>query len=332
MTGLGRISIIIPTRDRPDWLPRTLASAMGQQNVEAELVVVDDGSRRPVEGRLTRDARSRIRVVRNEEPRGVSAARNAGIAAADGEWLAFLDDDDVWAPSKLERTLRAAVATDAQFAYSGGLEIGLDGIPRRIDSPEPENLRRALLARNAVPVPSSNLMVSADLARALNGFDERLAHMADWDLLLRLSGTAHAASASEPLVAYTLHGSNMQQDDAELEAELEHFERKHASARKATGVSLDRTAWINWRIRARRLAGDRRGAAASCLRLAWQSRDPAMVARGIVIAVGGERAAGAARAMRDRVGRGAGGRSSPPWLTDAMAPAESVLRGIWDFD
>src|SRR5215213_295324 len=101
-------TIIIPTRDRPDWLPRTLLSALEQQGTEAEIIVVDDGSTTPVSERLTREAQSRLRVLRNPSSLGVARARNRGIDEARGEWIAFLDDDDVWAPNKLSEDLASA--------------------------------------------------------------------------------------------------------------------------------------------------------------------------------------------------------------------------------
>ena len=93
------MSVVIPTRDRPRLLQRALASALRQVGVVAEVVIVDDGGSPPV---ALAPTGGRVRVLRKDRSEGVSAARNAGIAAARGEWVAFLDDDDVWAPAKLE--------------------------------------------------------------------------------------------------------------------------------------------------------------------------------------------------------------------------------------
>ena len=124
-------------------------------------------------------------------------------------------------------------------------------------------------------------------------------HLADWDLALRLSLVASAASVPDLLVAYTLHGSNMQTDERGLEAELEQFPRKHATARAASGVVLDERSWLRWRISARRLAGDAHGAARAGHGDWGESKaDLAMLLRAVVLVVGGERAMRAGRRLR----------------------------------
>lgn len=112
------VSVVIPTRDRWSLLATTLASVQAQQDVELEIVVVDDGSstRMPVQGAPWNDPR--LRTVRHASSRGVADARNAGIAAAGGDWVAFLDDDDLWAPGKLRDQIDAAQGAGAVFAYS----------------------------------------------------------------------------------------------------------------------------------------------------------------------------------------------------------------------
>jgi glycosyltransferase involved in cell wall biosynthesis len=103
----GLVSIVVPTFNRAYCLPRTLDSALGQTYGNLELIVVDDGSsdntRELVVGGYGREPR--VKYI-YQENRGVSAARNAGIRAAQGDYLAFLDSDDVWKPWKLELQVR----------------------------------------------------------------------------------------------------------------------------------------------------------------------------------------------------------------------------------
>src|SRR5829696_5642514 len=93
------VSVVIPTRNRSQLLSRTLQSALNQEEVAVEVVVVDDGSD-------NRDALvpeiedTRVRLVRHRQRRGPAAARNTGIEAARAPWVAFLDDDDLWAPHR----------------------------------------------------------------------------------------------------------------------------------------------------------------------------------------------------------------------------------------
>src|SRR3954468_2829862 len=101
--GPPEVTVVIPTRDAWDLLPATLTGALAQEEVALEVVVVDDGSRDGTAAGLAEWARAdpRLRVCRLEPSAGVGAARNAGIERARGEWLAFLDHDDLWAPRKL---------------------------------------------------------------------------------------------------------------------------------------------------------------------------------------------------------------------------------------
>jgi len=122
----------------------------------------------------------RVRTVRHETSRGVARARNAGIAAAESPWLAFLDDDDLWAPEKLAAQLEAAQAADATFAYAGG--GGLDASHRflfGVEPPDPKTVRDALLRWNVIWCGCSNVIARTEVVRVLGGFDEKLFQLAD---------------------------------------------------------------------------------------------------------------------------------------------------------
>src|SRR5436190_21061432 len=92
------VSVVIPTRDRWDLLRTTLGGALGQRRVSHEVIVVDDGSADETPTRLAEVSDPRLRTVRLGRSMGAAAARNRGLAEARGDWVAFLDDDDVWAP------------------------------------------------------------------------------------------------------------------------------------------------------------------------------------------------------------------------------------------
>src|SRR5437868_15474590 len=99
--GSPEVTVVLPTRDAWDLLPATLASVQGQEDVDLEGVVVDDGSRDVTAAGLADWPDPRVTVCRREVSGGVAAARNVAIERAHGEWLAFLDHDDLWAPRKL---------------------------------------------------------------------------------------------------------------------------------------------------------------------------------------------------------------------------------------
>ena len=120
------VSVVIPTRDRPGLLAHTLRTVLWQEDVDAEVLVVDDGMGSDTSAVLERLGDSRVHLLRNSGPPGVSGARNSGIAAAKGHWIAFLDDDDLWAPGKLRAQLSVAEEAGADWVYAGDVTVDED--------------------------------------------------------------------------------------------------------------------------------------------------------------------------------------------------------------
>src|SRR5262245_36981656 len=153
MTAQPEVSVIIPTRNRWPILSRSaLPAALMQEDVAVEIIVVDDGSTDGTRDGLERSAGESLLVLRNEVSNGVSAARNRGIEAARGEWLAFLDDDDLWAPGKLRAQVDRGRARRAGFVFSGAVTIDGDRRPiayRHV--PDSDDVEPLLLERNVVP-------------------------------------------------------------------------------------------------------------------------------------------------------------------------------------
>jgi glycosyltransferase involved in cell wall biosynthesis len=99
------LSVVIPTRNRAHLVCEAIESALSQRDGQIEVIVVDDGSTDDTANVLARSFGSRIHLLRMPSRRGVGAARNAGVHLACGELLAFLDDDDLWLPGKLDAEL-----------------------------------------------------------------------------------------------------------------------------------------------------------------------------------------------------------------------------------
>ena len=111
-----------------------------------------------------------------------------GSPQARGEWLAFLDDDDLWSPHKLRRQLDASQAKKAVFGYTAAVVLDEEGVMiDSLEAPPPEQLLSRLLPGNAIPAGASNVLARTDVVSRLGGFDESLAHLADWDMWLRLA-------------------------------------------------------------------------------------------------------------------------------------------------
>jgi glycosyltransferase involved in cell wall biosynthesis len=276
MADAPEVSVVIPTRSRWSLLARAaLPSALEQLDVDHEVIVVDDGSTDETPERLASVGDPRLGVVRNEGSTGVASARNAGIAAARGKWVSFLDDDDIWSPHKLRRQLDAAAAAGATFAYAAG--AGLNSEHRflfAVAQPDPAAVLDLLLRWNVIWCGCSNVMARTDVVRELGGFDEKLFQLADWDLWIRLALAGSAASCSEVLVGYVMHADSMLlTDPRNVFPEMDYLAEKHAAAGRSHGVDFDRALFSRWVARGHRRGGRKLLAARTYARGAVRYRD-----------------------------------------------------------
>lgn len=273
--------MVVPTRDRAHLLPQTLLSVLRQRDVDLQLIVVDDGSTDETGRAVERIDDERLQYLRHDISRGVSAARNAGIAHARGRWVAFLDDDDLWAPSKLADQLQA-LQQQRLWALSGA--VCVDGNLRVLSGERPLSSREIVaevVRYNSVPVGASNVIVRRDALEAAGPFDVSLRHMADWDLWIRLAQRGPPAVVHRPHVAYRLHlGSatvDTGRDGQEPLYELGVIARRY-------GIPADQAAvhrWIGWSA----LRAGRRGAAVGSYLRAAADGDATSLLRAVVAAL-----------------------------------------------
>jgi glycosyltransferase involved in cell wall biosynthesis len=311
------VTVIIPTRDRWDLLSTAaLPAALGQEGVELEVVVVDDGSTDRTAEELRAGLDRRVRVLRHESPRGVARARNAGIATARAAWVAFLDDDDLWAPEKLRVQLAAAEKSAASFAYAGAAAVTEDRSWLYSRAPlDPDALPSALLERNVLWGGCSNVVVRTDVVRALGGFDERLFQLADWDLWIRLSHAGPGCAWPAVLVACMEHQRSMLLTTAEdVFVEFAYIEAKHRGAREAAGIRLDRRIFTRWVALGHRRAGRRLRATRIYAAGALRDRDPFNLGRAVATPLGEGPLQWARRLWRRTEGGGGDFASEPAWL------------------
>jgi glycosyltransferase involved in cell wall biosynthesis len=123
--GSPTITVIIPAFNRAAWLPETVRSVLSQTVSPLEILIVDDGSTDDTAA-VCSQFMEPVRYIRQDNA-GVGAARNRGAAEARGEWLAFLDSDDLWTPDKLEVQLAAMAATGTDWSITGCVMMDLDG-------------------------------------------------------------------------------------------------------------------------------------------------------------------------------------------------------------
>jgi glycosyltransferase involved in cell wall biosynthesis len=207
------ISVIIPTYNRRAMLLEAVDSVLAQSFESFELIVIDDGSTDGTVENLARlDRTSRIEFDRIDH-RGPAAARNRGVELARAPLIAFLDSDDLWSPTKLERQL-AFMRANPGCAISQTNEIWIRN-GRRVN-PGLRHRKRAgdifIDSLRTCLISMSATMMRTDLFRSLGGFDEIMAAAEDYDLWLRILIDHEAGLLDEPLV--TRRGGHPDQTSA----------------------------------------------------------------------------------------------------------------------
>lgn len=313
----AEVSVVIPTYNRPGPLQRAVASALEQDRVDVEVIVVDDGSSPRVSADVLPPDVTLVRIGSE----GVAAARNLGVQVASAPWIAFLDDDDWWAPDHLCRLLSAASTADAGFAYTGRWNVDLRTGEATLRPALPaDQLATRLLHENAVGTPSG-VLVRRSLYLDVNGSDPSLAAMADWDLWIRLAGVARGVASPVATVAYALHDDNMSSCVPRLLSEFTRLAERHAAACRQHGIQFGDSSFARWIAQLYRDEGTRTRAAAWYLRSARTRgcRLDAVRAVGVLL---GERFIRLGR--RPRVGKDV---PPPAWLNPPIANPQPVAAG-----
>ncbi len=200
------ISVVIPYYNREQYIDEAVQSVLAQTLQPLEIILINDGSRESSRRYLDRYAEVCI-ILDLPVNMGIAAARNDGIRRARGRFIAFLDDDDIWEPTKLEVQARymrdhpgcAAIHTAIRAFYANGSERIFDQKPSLL------TLARALQQPGEV-VPSS-LLIRADVVRSLGGFDPRFRRSEDNDLTIRCAAAGYRIeSIREPLTRLRRQG------------------------------------------------------------------------------------------------------------------------------
>lgn len=189
-------------------LPASVGSVLAQTFGDWELIAVDDGSSDDTLAWLQAQADKRIRPL-TQPNQGVSAARNAGLTAARGHYVAFLDADDTWAADFLEKMLAALQARPGlTLAYCGWQNVGLPGgLGKPFVPPDYENATKAETLFISCRWPIHAVLVKRAAVQAAGGFDPALKNAEDYALWLRIATTAPIVRVTEVLAFYHFHGA-----------------------------------------------------------------------------------------------------------------------------
>lgn len=207
------VSVILPTYNRLKYLRPAVKSVFAQTLSDWELIIADDGSDSQTREFLrTLQNPPRVNVVWLSHTGNPSVVRNAALREARGEYIAFLDSDDLWMPTKLARqvaALRAAAGT--HWSYTGWMQIDEEG---RARSGSPKEwvpysgaiLEKLLTLEATVATPA--VMVERRLLAQVGGFDEQQPLFEDYDLWMRLAARSAVELVDEPLTCLRLHAEH----------------------------------------------------------------------------------------------------------------------------
>ena len=236
---MPKVSVIIPAYNAEDYIRDAVDSALAQTHQNTEIIVVDDSSTDDTQ-LILQSYGDRITVHRQANT-GVSGARNAGVRLATGEWVAFLDADDVWRPTKLEAQL---AITRTPVSYTNRFNFGSRG-----DVPEVQSDVTPLLSGDVfVPlmlrgnfITVSSVLMSRDVFNSVGGFVHQPGGCEDWDCWLRAAQRHEFSVCPEPLVGYRFTANSMSRNY-----------RAMAPARQRVvmrALESDRGRRLSWRLR-----------------------------------------------------------------------------------
>jgi len=229
------VSIIIPAYNRAHTIERAIQSVLNQTFQDFEIIVVDDGSTDETQAIVEGFRDPRIRYLCHERNRGAAAARNTGIKAAHGEYLAFLDSDDEWLPEKLSEQITVLQsAPDEVHASCTGyyLHLARSGLTlEKIPSHTHSWLRQLLLVGCDLS-PGSTLVVRTVSLESVGLFDETLLRFEDWDWLIRYVKRYQLALVQKPSARVYLNDCPRA---LHLERSTAHFIAKHHADLQAFG-------------------------------------------------------------------------------------------------
>ncbi|MEN6553319.1 MAG: glycosyltransferase [Methanobacterium sp.] len=185
-----KVSVIIPTYNRAHLIPRAIKSVLNQTYHDIEIIIVDDSSTDNTEEIIKSFKDVNLKYIRHDINKGASAARNTGIKASKGEYIAFQDSDDEWFPDKLEQQMEvfADVYPEVGVVYSGFYRIEADKkiyLPSDRLPQKEGNIHNELLKGNFVGTPT--VLMKKECFKNKRYFDENLPALEDWELWIELS-------------------------------------------------------------------------------------------------------------------------------------------------
>lgn len=226
------VSVIIPTYNRGYIIAQAILSVLAQTYREIELLVVDDHSTDTTATTVAALASNnqRIRYLSHDINKGAQAARNTGIYAAHGAWIAFLDSDDQWFAESLAMRFTAVHTTNAPVVYSGCQTVDNNGIIRESVIPSLSGYIYQSLLTKPGPMFQS-LLVTKEALQRIGYLDEHVPSYQEWETAIRLAEYYPFAFVTQPTFLYNRCGNDMISKNTLLHAAgYEYIVKKHRRA------------------------------------------------------------------------------------------------------
>lgn len=216
---MPEVSVIIPTYNRAHLVARAINSVLNQTYSDFELIVVDDGSSDNTQEVIKSIADNRIKYIRHNINKGGSAARNTGIGLSESKYIALLDDDDEWLPTKLEKQVNAfkEVSDKVGLIYTGS-EVREEGnnSPLKTYIPKFRGDVRNKLLMGPMVCGSHSVLIKRECFLKVGFFDESLTSCQDWDMWKRISEDYDFDFVSAVLARTYLHSEQISSNFASL--------------------------------------------------------------------------------------------------------------------
>ena len=278
------VSVVIPAYNRGRVIGRAVRSVLAQTYQAVEVIVVDDGSTDDTSHMIATlvEEDPRVRCLQHDANRGAQAARNTGIRAARGEWIAFLDSDDWWLPHSLETRLEVAEKQGVKVVHSECYVMREDGAMKPFGIPPLAGfIYREVLAGPGPVFPA--MLVAKEALERICYLDEQIVSWQEWDTAIRLAKHYPFGFVAEPTFIYDCRGIDTISKNMSRDAlGYEQIVRKHILAiLLRAGL---RTLAQHYRFAASRyqMAGDQRAVLrCTLLSLLWWPFCPRTILRGL---------------------------------------------------
>ena len=196
---MPKITVIIPTQNKRKSLNRAVASVLNQSFIDWELYIVNDSS-----SAIKAYNDDRVKIIQNEDIKGANSSRNTGIKHAQGDYIAFLDDDDEWLPEKLDIQLNLMEKEQSILSFTGK-NIFINSNFQKYSF---RNSYLWMLNFYNFVGTTSSIIISTDIIKYVRGFDVSLSQLQDYDLFLRIKSLGTFSGINRPLINYYMDKSD----------------------------------------------------------------------------------------------------------------------------